>query len=318
MDDILTLFLGLAFLIGGADLLVRGASTLAERWQVSTLVIGLTIVSFGTSLPEMLVTLVAGLKDSPDLAIANVLGSNIANLLLVLGVAAMVRPLPVRESTVLSEIPFSLTAALLVGFLANAALFSQKPTLSLNRLDGVILLFFFALFLLYVYKMARNETPEEVESESPHSLLRAGCEIVLGITGLYFGGQWVVDSAVALANAWGVGDALIGLTIVAIGTSAPEIAASGMAAYRRQADLAVGNAVGSSIFNMLWVLGFTSTIVELPFKVLKNTDLFMLVMASALIILALVSGRRTELGRLHGAVFLLVYAGYIAYVVQRG
>ncbi|MCH9670391.1 MAG: calcium/sodium antiporter [Gammaproteobacteria bacterium] len=318
LNDGFFLLLGIAALVVGADLLVRGATTLALRWRVSALVIGLTIVSFGTSLPEMLVTLVAGLQGNADLAIANVLGSNIANLLLVLGIAAMVRALPVRESTVLSEIPFSLTAALLVGFLANAALFSEGRALSINRLDGVILLFFFGLFLLYVFKMAKATDTQTPPSEPESSLLRAVAEIGVGIGGLYLGGQWVVESAVALAESLGVGQALIGLTIVAIGTSAPEVAASAMAAYRNQADLAVGNAIGSSIFNLLWVLGLTATFVELPFKVLKNTDLLMVIASSALIILALVTSRHNALGRAHGAVFVLVYAGYLVYVIQRG
>lgn len=316
--DLSIFLLGLVVLIVGADLLVRGATALAVRFGVSTLVVGLTVVSFGTSLPEMLVTLVAGLRGSSDLAIANVLGSNIANLLLVLGVAALVRPLPVRESTVLSEIPFSLTAALLVGFLANAAPFSEKPTLSINQFDGAILLFFFFLFLLYVYKMAGTRMLADEADVAPQSLLRSGIEIGLGIAGLYFGGQWVVDGAAALAQSWGVGDALIGLTIVAIGTSSPEIAASAMAAFRKQADLAVGNAIGSSIFNLLWVLGLTAVIVELPFKILKNTDLMMLVASSALIIVALVASRRNALQRSHGVVFLLMYLAYLGYVIQRG
>ena len=316
--DLFTFLLGLVVLIVGADLLVRGATALALRLRVSALVIGLTVVSFGTSLPEMLVTLVAGLRGSSDLAIANVLGSNIANLLLVLGVAALIRPLPVRESTVLSEIPFSLTAALLVGFLANAAPFSEKPTLSIIQVDGAILLFFFFLFLLYVYKMAGARRVADEADIAPQSLLRSSMEIGLGITGLYFGGQWVVDGAVALAQSWGVGDALIGLTIVAIGTSSPEIAASAVAAYRKKADLAVGNAIGSSIFNLLWVLGLTAVIVELPFKVLKNTDLMMLVASSALIIVALVISRRNALQRSHGVVFLFIYLAYLGYVIQRG
>ena len=156
MLDVAWLLAGLVLLIKGADWLVAGASDLACRLGVSPLVVGLTIVSFGTSMPEMLVTVISGLQQRPDLAIGNVVGSNICNVLLVLGVAAIVRPLPVRNSTVVSEIPFSLTAALLVGFLANAALFTDSLTLSISRIDGVILLAFFLLFLLYVYKMSRD------------------------------------------------------------------------------------------------------------------------------------------------------------------
>ncbi|MEX1265548.1 MAG: hypothetical protein WEA08_01415, partial [Woeseia sp.] len=165
MLDLLLMAVGLAALIKGAGWLVVGASDVAARFGVTPLAIGLTIVSFGTSMPELLVTMISGLRDNPDLAIGNIIGSNIANVLLVLGIAAIIRPLPVQDSTVMSEIPFSLTAALLVGFLANAALFSGHPELTISRLDGVILLFFFLLFMLYVYKISRHANHFDVAPE---------------------------------------------------------------------------------------------------------------------------------------------------------
>jgi len=208
--DALLLLGGLALLIKGADLLVSGASSIAGRLGISSLVIGLTVVSFGTSLPEMLVTLVSGLRQNADLAIANIIGSNIANVLLVLGIAAVIRPLPVKDSTVVSEIPFSLTAALLVGFLANAALFSSHHELSISRLDGGILLFFFALFMLYVYKISREGT--HLAGDTPKSLTttRSVVYILLGVAGLYLGGGWAVDGAVGIARGLDVDDAVIG------------------------------------------------------------------------------------------------------------
>ena len=314
----LLLLLGLAVLIKGAALLVEGGSIMASRFGISALVIGLTVVSFGTSMPELLVSLTSGLQDKPDLAIANVIGSNIANVLLVLGIAAMVRPLPVRNSTVVSEIPFSLTAALLVGFLANAHLFSDDPELSISRMDGGILLFFFLLFMLYVYKVSTtNESPvSTVKSEG--TLMRALAYVFLGAVGLYFGGQWVVDGAVGLAHQWEINDALIGLTIIAVGTSSPELVASAVAAYRNQTDIAVGNVVGSNIFNLLWVLGFTSSIVELPFQLVSNTDLLVVIGSSAMIVLALVFSRNNAISRSHGIVFTGLYVAYLVYVVHRG
>jgi cation:H+ antiporter len=315
--DALLLLGGLALLIKGAGLLVSGASSIAERLGVSPLVIGLTVVSFGTSLPEMLVTLVSGLRQNADLAIANIIGSNIANVLLVLGIAAVIRPLPVKDSTVVSEIPFSLTAALLVGFLANAALFSSHHELSISRLDGGILLFFFALFMLYVYKISREGT--HLAGDTPRSLTttRSVLYILLGVAGLYLGGGWAVDGAVGIARDLDVDDAVIGLTIVAVGTSSPEIVASAIAAYRNQTDIAVGNVVGSNIFNILWVLGFTSSLVELPFEVVNNTDLVMVICSSALILLALTTSRDNSILRSHGVIFILLYAGYIFYVTTR-
>ena len=318
MIDGLFLLLGLVVLIKGAGFLVEGASVVASRYGISGLVIGLTVVSFGTSMPELLVSLTSGLKNNPDLAIANVIGSNIANVLLVLGIAAIVRPLPVRNSTVVSEIPFSLTAALLVGFLANAHLFSDDLKLSISRLDGGILLFFFLLFMLYVYKMSASKESPVTPAKAEGTLGRAVVYVFLGAVGLYFGGQWVVDGAVGLAFQWGINDALIGLTIVAIGTSSPELVASAVAAYRNKTDIAVGNVVGSNIFNLLWVLGFTSSIVELPFEVVSNTDLLVVIGSSAMIIFALVSSRKNTVNRVHGIMFVAVYVAYLAYVVQRG
>ena len=318
MMDALLLVLGLVVLIKGADLLVKGASTLANQFGISSLTIGLTVVSLGTSMPELLVSLMSGLQNKPDLAIANVIGSNIANVLLVLGVAAIIRPLPVRNSTVVSEIPFSLSAALLLGFLANAHLFSDYPELSISHLDGVILLFFFCLFMLYVYKTSKTNTPPVPEVVSDGTRMRAFALIALGALGLYFGGQWVVDGAIGLARYWGLNDALIGLTIVAVGTSSPELVATAVAAYRNQTDIAVGNVIGSNVFNLLWVLGFTSTIVELPFEVVSNTDLVVVIASSAMVILALASSGNNTVKRLHGALFVLFYLMYIVYVVIRG
>ncbi len=318
MFDVLVLALGLAALLVGAELLVEGAASLASRLGVSPFVIGLTVVAFGTSLPELVVTLVSGLQHDADLALANVIGSNICNVLLVLGIAALVRPLPVRDATVVSEIPFSLSAALLVGFLANAALFSTQRELSISHLDGAILLFFFLLFMLYVLKTVRSGTgdPEQPEGAAG-SIGRAVLFVSVGLASLYFGGRWVVSGASGVAQLLGVSDAVIGLTIVAVGTSSPEIFASAVAARRNQTDMAVGNVVGSNIFNLLFVLGSTAAVVELPFEVISNTDLVMVIASSALLILALAASRTNTVRRWHGVTFILVYAAYVAYVVAR-
>jgi cation:H+ antiporter len=318
MMDGLLLLLGLAVLVKGSDFLIKGATVIANRFGISPLAIGLTVVSFGTSMPELLVSLTSALQYKSDLAIANVIGSNIANMLLVLGFAAIIRPLPVRNSTVVSEIPFSLSAALLLGFLANAHLFSNHKELIISHLDGVVLLFFFLLFMIYVYKTSRASELPVHETSSDGTLTRALAFIAAGAVGLYFGGQWVVGGAVGLANNLGINDALVGLTIVAIGTSSPELIASAVAAYRNQTDIAVGNIIGSNIFNLLWVLGFTSTIVELPFEVVSNTDLLVVIGSSALFILALVSTRNNTLNRSHGILFVGLYILYLAFVVSRG
>ncbi|MGB5346645.1 MAG: calcium/sodium antiporter [Woeseia sp.] len=317
MLDAAYLIVGLLVLIKSADWLVVGASDLARRFGISPLVIGLTIVSFGTSMPELVVTLISGLAQKPDLAIGNIVGSNICNVLLVLGVSAIVRPLQVRDSTVFTEIPFSLTSALLVGFLANAALFTNNPALTISRIDGVILLGFFLLFMLYVYTMSRDSSYFEGQEGKSQTSLRDTFYLVIGIVGLYFGGDWVVTGAVGLAQSWGVDDAMIGLTIVAIGTSSPELVASVVAAARGETDIAVGNVVGSNIFNLLWILGLTSTVVELPFEVVSNTDLVMVIAASVMILLAMVTTKKRAVLRWHGVLFVSLYAAYLAFVVTR-
>lgn len=318
LQSTIFLLLGLVFLVKGADLLVDGAIAIASRARIPPMVVGLTIVSFGTSMPEFLVTLISGLQHNADLAVANVIGSNIANVLLVLGIAAIIRPLPIGDATVVTEVPFSLTAALLVGFLANAALFSSDPELSISRLDGWILLFFFLLFMIYVYKVAKEGGGAGVQPDHPVTVTGAVTRVVLSLVLLYFGGRWVVDGAVGIASALGVNDSLIGLTVVAIGTSTPEIVASAVAAHRNQADVAVGNVVGSNIFNLLWVLGSTSAIVELPFEAITNTDLVMVIAASSLVILALVSSRGRTIMRYHGVLFVVLYCAYVAYAIRRG
>ncbi len=318
MMDGLLLLVGLAVLIQAASIMVKGASNIAAHFGISPMIIGLTVVSFGTSMPEFVVSLTSGLQTDSDLAIANIIGSNIANVLLVLGFAAIIRPLPVQNSTVVSEIPFSLSAALLLGFLANAHLFSSDPELKISHMDGAILLSFFLLFMLYVYKTATARGSTELQELHNGEMARSFAFVAIGALGLYFGGQWVVEGAVGLAQGWGIHDALIGLTIIAIGTSSPELVASSIAAYRNQTDMAIGNIVGSNIFNLLWVLGFTSSIVELPFQVISNTDLMVVIGSSALIILALVSSRKNTITRAHGILFVCLYAAYLVYVVMRG
>lgn len=311
--------IGFVVLIKGADLLVSGASDIALRYKIPEMVVGLTIVSFGTSMPELVVSVAANIDGHADLAIANVLGSNIANVLLILGVAAVIRALPVNDATVLSEIPFSLTAALLVGFLANAALFSTSVELTISRLDGAVLLFFFALFLAYVFKIAKDTPPSQSTVAAPirkiqHALLL----VLLGVVGLYLGGQWVVAGAIKIASSMGLSETMIGLTVVAIGTSLPELVASAVAARRGNTDIAVGNVVGSNIFNLLWILGATALIADMPFDTLSNTDIVMVIFATALVILAVAIGRQRAIERWHGVVFLLVYAAYLAFAIQRG
>lgn len=315
----LLFFLGFGLLIKGADWLVVGAVAVAKKYRISDMVIGLTIVSMGTSMPELVVNLLASLSGNAAIAVGNVFGSNIANILLILGVAALIYPLPLQRATVLSEIPFSLLAALLVGFLANASLFDRAPGLIISRADGGILLFFFALFMLYIFKVAREGGEEAVaEDYVAKPLLPLIGLISIGMLALFLGGKWTVDGATAIALQLGMSQSFVGLTVVAIGTSLPELVTSAVAASRRNTDIAVGNAVGSNIFNLLWILGLSAVIHPLPFDVLSNFDVLMIIFASTLLILSIGLEKNRSVGRIGGVVFLLCYVAYIIFLVQRG
>ncbi|MFT2010574.1 calcium/sodium antiporter [Pontibacter sp. 13R65] len=312
--------LGFVFLIKGADILVAGSSSIAKRYNISDMVVGLTIVSFGTSLPELIINIIASMEGKSELAIGNIFGSNVANLLLILGITALICPLPIKRNTVLTEIPFSLIATLLVGFLANAVLFQGDKYLHISRSDGALLLFFFVLFMAYIYNIAKtNNDPEPDEDTGPvMSIQKSILYILLGVAGLFFGGQWVVDGAVEIARLVGMSESLVGLTVVAIGTSLPELVTSAMAAFRRNIDIAIGNVIGSNIFNLLWILGISAVINPLPFDVVSNEDIMMMIFASTLLIVAIPIGKKNAIDRWNGILFLLVYIAYIVFLVQRG
>ncbi|MFD2513601.1 calcium/sodium antiporter [Pontibacter locisalis] len=311
---------GFVLLIKGADILVSGSTSIAKRFGISDMVVGLTIVSFGTSLPELIINILSSMQGQSELAIGNVFGSNVANLLLILGITALICPLPIKRNTILTEIPFSLIATLLVGFLANATIFGKKSDLYISRIDGAILLFFFMLFMAYIYNIAKTNKDEIIEEEEVHdmSIPKATLFIVLGAAGLFLGGKWVVDGAVYMASSFGLSESFIGLTVVAIGTSLPELVTSAMAAYRRNIDIAVGNVVGSNIFNLLWILGISAVIHPLPFDVVSNSDVVMMIFASTLLILAMPIGIKNAIDRYNGTFFLLIYIAYISFLVWRG
>lgn len=310
---------GFVFLIKGADLLVDGASSIGKKYNVSSIVIGLTIVSFGTSLPELLVNLIASYNDSPDIGVGNVLGSNIANILLILGVSALINPLPITKNTYFIEVPFSLTATLLVGFLANATIFNASGDVVISRNEGFVLLFFFFLFMGYVYIVAKQRKSEFTNEEfKVMPMPKSIGLIVLGMVGLYFGGQWVVDGAIKIARLFDMSEHFIGLTVIAVGTSLPELVTSAVAAIKKDTDIAVGNVVGSNIFNLLWILGLSASLKPIPYDVISNSDIFMIIASSTALILAVVIGKRPIISRWEGGFFLIAYIWYIIFLVQRG
>lgn len=315
----LLFIIGFALLVKGADLLVDGAAAIAKRFRVSNIVIGLTIVAFGTSMPELTVNLFASIQGNTEIAIGNIIGSNIANILLILGIAAMIYPLTCKKNTVRKEIPLSLLAALLVGVAANDVLIDHGTSSALTRGDGLMLIAFFIIFMYYTFGIARSEeseteTTEEV-SVAPRSTTRSVLFILGGLVLLVVGGKWIVDGAVAIATMFGVSQSIIGLTIVAVGTSLPELATSAVAAYKKQSDIAIGNVVGSNIFNIFWILGLSAVIRPLPIQVTSNRDIAMAAIASLILFIALFIGKRHVIERWQGAVMVLMYAAYVVAVV---
>jgi cation:H+ antiporter len=315
MSEYLLLAAGFPLLIGGAALLVRGASSLALRLGISELIVGLTIVSMGTSAPELVVSTISAFQGSTDLAVGNVVGSNIANILLILGAAALLRPMVMERNIIWREIPFGLLATLVLVALANDELLGAGRGSALDRGDGLALMGFFAIFLYYLASVPR--APEE-ETAHAEGVAKSVALVAAGIVAMLFGGQWIVDGAVAMASSMGLSEALVGLTIVAVGTSLPELATSMVAAYRGKADIAIGNVVGSNIFNILWILGFTATVSPITYNQALNTDIWFLVGVTVLFFLFAFIGRRFSLERKEGVVFLVLYAGYMAYIVARG
>lgn len=320
MLNVLALIGGLVLLIKGADYLVAGSSSIARRLRVPEFTIGLTVVSFGTSLPELVVALVAGAQDSPGIIIGNAVGSNIANILLVLGVASVIYPLAATTGTVWREIPFTLLASLTLFALLNDTLFDHTESSQLGRTDGLVLLAFFVVFLYYVAQSIRSEQNKEwVGPQEGHAVGRSTFEIVGGIAGLVIGGRLAVIGAVNIASAWGMSEAFIGLTIIAIGTSLPELATSAVAAYRRNTDIAVGNVVGSNIFNIFIVLGISSTVRPIPFDTQQNFDLGVMVLVTILLFVFMFIGHpRRTIQRREGVIFVVLYVAYLVAVIVRG
>lgn len=311
--------LGLVLLIKGADLLVEGASAIAKRLAVSDLAIGLTVVAFGTSTPELAVNVLASATGSTDLAIGNVLGSNIANVLLILAASAIICPLAVSSGTVYKEIPLSLLAVLVLGIMANDQWLDGTRDSSVTRADGLVLLAFFLIFLYYTFGISRRvEGFDESLPDPRGGLARSSVSILAGLAGLIIGGHWIVTGAVAIAKTLGLSESLVGLTVVAVGTSLPELATSVVAAYRKNVDIAVGNVVGSNIFNIFFVLGVSATIRPLPFMPRSNFDLGVVLVASLLLFSAMWTGKRRSLDRWEAWLLLAIYVGYLGYSMVRG
>lgn len=317
--DIIFLLVGFVLLIKGADILIDGSSSIAKKFGLSNLMIGLTIIAFGTSAPELVVNIMASINGNSDIGMGNVVGSNIVNILLILGLAAIFSNLKVDSSIIKKEIPFSILSAIVLFVLVNSVFINGVGENGLFRSGGLILISFFVIFLFYIFSIPKerrdNREAEKIkEVKNWKSILM----IFGGILALFFGGRFIVDSAVNISRFFGLSDALIGLTIVAIGTSLPELAASIAAALKNQAGMVIGNVIGSNIFNILWVLGLSSVISPIAYNPVMNFDIFFLIYISILLVPLIFIGKKGHFTRAEGAILVFLYFAYLTFVIIRG
>lgn len=303
--DIFLIVFGVAMVLYGADRLTEGASALARRMNVPEIIIGLTIVAAGTSAPELFVSLVSALKGTPDLAVGNVVGSNTMNAMLIVGCAALVAPMTISKSTVKKDIPFSVAASVLLILIAVDSF--------LGRIDGIILLLGFAIFMIYTLRQAKNgkqESNVEVKLENPWL---SGFYVLLGLGLLVVGSNLFVSSASHVAMALGISEGVVGLTVVAGGTSLPELATSVVAARKGQSAIAIGNVIGSNVFNILLILGLTATISPLQIEGVSTLDIAVMLISVSLV--WLFSFTRYTVERWEGALLVILYLAYLGHMI---
>ena len=304
---------GFLLLIKGADWMVNGASSLAKKNKISDLAIGLTIVAFGTSAPELVVNSIASFESHSDIVFGNVIGSNNFNLFLILGIVGLIFPIRVQSTTVWKEIPISFFAVLVLFILSNGLL-PQEPNV-LSRFDGIILILLFVLFLIYVYKQLKSET---VETETEFSSnFKIWSLIILGLSGLILGGKLVVDNAIDIATNLGVSEKIIGLTIVAAGTSLPELVTSVVAAFKKNSDIAIGNIIGSNIFNIFFILSVSSFVNPIKFDTAFNTDIYLLGGGTIFLFIAMFIGKKKKLDRWEAGILLAVFIIYTIHLIRK-
>lgn len=320
--DYLLLVVGFVILVKGADYLVEGAGSIAKSFNMSDLMIGMTVVALGTSAPELVVNLIASFNGSQEMAVGNVLGSNTANVLLALGIAAAITTLHVSPSMKKFEMPFSLMVLpIMLAMVILTPSSVEGSAWVLERWHGALMIVIFIIFMFLSYKRSKSGEGEALSDEDIPELIplpKAILFILGGLVALGFGGHWIVTSATGIATSFGMSEALIGLTIVAVGTSLPEVAASIAAARKGNADMAVGNVVGSNIFNVLWVLGLSSMIRPIVVDAKLMTDFYVAIGASVILLISIIRPKRNEIARTDGFIYLGIYAAYIVYLVIRG
>ncbi|MGM0837812.1 MAG: calcium/sodium antiporter [Bacillota bacterium] len=311
------LVVGFALLIKGADFFVEGASKIASLLRISPLLIGLTIVAFGTSSPEATVSILAALEGSAEVSLGNVIGSNIFNITLVVGITALINPLKVESATIRKEIPFTLLGSMvLLVVISDIALQGFSSNL-ITRGDGFIFLLIFSVFMYYIFEVAKNNR-EQIENEDvteKSSWGKDAARTVLGLAAIIFGGEMVVRNSTEIAVSLGMSETLVGLTIVAVGTSLPELVTSVTAAIKKQSEIALGNIVGSNIFNIFFVLGTSSIITPLPVNGKIFLDIFIMLFLT--IVLLIFSRTRYRIGKIEGSILATAYVLYLIFIIIR-
>ena len=314
--DIVFLLGGMALILLGANGLTDGSSSVAKRFGISDLVIGLTIVAFGTSAPELMVSLVSSIKGSAQLAIGNVVGSNIFNILMIVGLTAVVMPIKVQKNTITNEIPLVLLSSLALVACASDIVLDGGVGNVIGRGDGILLLLFFAIFMRYTFSIAKSSGEESGEQIKLMPIWKSLLFIVLGLAGLIVGGQLFVDGASGITRSLGVSESVIGLTLVAGGTSLPELATSVVAAVKKKPGIAIGNVIGSNLFNIFLVLGASATVSPLPLGNIGISDMLMLVVSSVLFWAAGWFFKDKTITRVEGAIMVALYVGYIWWLIS--
>ena len=317
MIDALLLVGGLLLILWGANALTDGAASVAKRFHISNLVIGLTIVAFGTSAPEFVISFLSSFNGSAGLAIGNVVGSNIFNCLMIVGVTAIVAPIPVGKGTLAKEIPLCVLSSIVLFLCANDILLDGGAANIISRSDGLMLLCFFAIFVGYTFAIAKNGAGEEEGEIKSFPVWKSVLFILLGLGALIGGGQLFVNGASGIARSLGVSESIIGLTLVAGGTSLPELATSVSAALKKNPGIAIGNVIGSNLFNAFAVLGASATISDLPLGGITNFDFATLIVASVLLWIAGFFMGKRVITRVEGIYLVACYVAYTTYLIMQ-
>ena len=316
--DIALILLGLVMILVGSDWLVDGASGIARKYGISEFVIGMTIVGIGTSMPELVASVISAIGGHGDMALGNVTGSNICNILLILGITALISPIGYTKSNIRKDIPFAIGVSLfLLLMLYNGfGLFREMGTPGISRIDALFLLLIFVIFMIDSFKSAKQDPEEEAEEAKPMSIGKATMFIISGLAGLIFGGRFFVDHTVSIAERFHVSEAFISITLMAIGTSLPELATCVVAALKGKNQLALGNVIGSNIFNISLIIGTSAAISPFEIQSISTIDMAMVIVAILLLWTSAFTFKKKKLDRIEGAIFLLCYIGYISYLMM--